>query len=45
MPASGDLEGRFAYSEVFSIRASILSTDGLDVVLVAMNKGVDILAG
>ena len=45
MCASGDLEGRIAYSEVFSVRASFLSTDGLDVILATMNKGVDILAG
>ena len=44
MRTSGDLEGRIAYSEVFSIRASFLSTDGPDVFLGAMDKGVDIFA-
>lgn len=45
MLASGDLEGRLAYSEVFSVRASIRSTDGLDAALAAMDKGVDAFAG
>ena len=44
MRASGDLESRIAYSKVYSIRPSILSTDGLDVVLGVMNKGVDFFA-
>ena len=42
--ASGDLESRIAYSKVYSIRPSILSTDGLEVVLGVMNKGVDFFA-
>ena len=40
------VEGRVAYSEIASVRFSILIfTDGLDVILVAMNRGVDIFAG
>lgn len=46
MLANGDLEGRLAYSEIASVRFSILIfTDVLDVILVAMNKGVDAFAG
>lgn len=44
--ASGDLEGRLAYSEVFPIRLSILIlTDGPDAVAVAVNKCVGVFAG
>lgn len=44
--ASGDLERRLAYSEVFPIRLSILIlTDVLDAALVAMNKCVGVFAG
>lgn len=44
--ANGDLEGRHAYSEVSPIRLSILiPTDGLDAVLVAVNKCVGVFAG
>lgn len=45
MLASGDLKARFAYSESFFVRLSIVITDGLDVVLGVMNKGVDVFAG
>lgn len=46
MLASGDPEGRLAYSESVHVRLSILiTTDGLDVVLGAMNKGVGVFAG
>ena len=45
MLANGNLEGRLAYSEIASVRFSILIfTDVLDVILVAMNKGVDVFA-
>ena len=44
MIASGDLEGRIAYSKVCSIRASLLSTDGLDGFLGVMDKGVGFFA-
>ena len=45
MLAGGDLECRPAYSEIASIRLSIpIFTDGLDVFLVAMNKGVGVFA-
>ena len=45
MLANGDLEGRLAYSEIASVRFSILIfTDVLDVILVAMNKGVAVFA-
>lgn len=44
--ASGDLESRLAYSEVFPIRLSILIlTDGLDAALGAVNKCVGVFAG
>lgn len=46
MFASGDLESRLAYSEVFPIRLSILIlTDGLDAALGAVNKCVGVFAG
>lgn len=46
MLASGDLEGRLAYSEIAFTRFSIrIITDALDVILAAMNKGVDLFAG
>ena len=46
MLANGNLEGRLAYSEIASVRFSILIfTDVLDVILVAMNKGVGVFAG
>lgn len=46
MLANGNLEGRLAYSEIASVRFPILIfTDVLDVILVAMNKGVDAFAG
>ena len=45
MLANGDLEFRLAYSEIASVRLSIsVVTDGLDVILVAMNKGVAVFA-
>ena len=45
MLAGGDLEFRLAYSEIASVRLSIpVVTDGLDVITVAMNKGVGIFA-
>jgi hypothetical protein len=45
MLANGDLERRCAYSEVFSVRASLISTDGFDVILDAMNKSVGVSPG
>lgn len=45
MLANGNLKGDCVYSEIASVRFSILIfTDVLDVILVAMNKGVDVFA-
>ena len=46
MLASGDLERRLALSESFSVKHPILIfTDGPDIFLGAMNKGVGVFAG
>lgn len=45
MLASGDLEGRLAYSEIAVSFSILIFTDALDVIHAAMNKGVDVFAG